>query len=126
MRLALLPLALVLACNAPEPAAVAPAVARGIHAEWTKNAVIYEVNIRQYTAEGTFAAFTKEIPRIKSLGVDILAFDHAWPREHKNWYTLRPDGSISRAIDDKGMGKNNVPAYVLSATVKGGMQLLYS
>lgn len=42
------------------------------HLDWTKNAVIYEVNIRQYTEEGTFAAFTQHIPRLKDLGVDIL------------------------------------------------------
>ncbi|MEZ4920392.1 MAG: alpha-amylase family glycosyl hydrolase [Saprospiraceae bacterium] len=33
---------------------------------------IYEVNIRQYTPEGTFAAFTDQLPRLKELGVDVL------------------------------------------------------
>ena len=42
------------------------------HPEWSKNAVIYEVNIRQYTHEGTFKAFTEQIPRLKNLGIDIL------------------------------------------------------
>jgi len=42
------------------------------HPEWSKNATIYEVNIRQHTPEGTFNAFTKDIPRLKSMGVDIL------------------------------------------------------
>jgi glycosidase len=42
------------------------------HAEWCRNAVIYEVNIRQYTKEGTFKAFEKEIPRLKDMGIDIL------------------------------------------------------
>jgi hypothetical protein len=28
------------------------------HPEWAVNATIYEVNIRQYTSEGTFDAFT--------------------------------------------------------------------
>jgi len=42
--------------------------------EWTKNKNIYEVNIRQFTQEGTFAAFEKEIPRLKEMGVDILWF----------------------------------------------------
>jgi cyclomaltodextrinase / maltogenic alpha-amylase / neopullulanase len=42
--------------------------------EWTKNKNIYEVNVRQYTQEGTFAAFEKEIPRLKEMGVDILWF----------------------------------------------------
>lgn len=40
--------------------------------EWSKQSVIYEVNVRQHTAEGTFKAFTKDIPRIKELGADIL------------------------------------------------------
>jgi glycosidase len=40
--------------------------------EWSKNAVMYEVNVRQYSAEGTFDAVTKDLPRIKSLGVDVL------------------------------------------------------
>jgi len=42
------------------------------HADWAKNATIYEVNIRQHTEEGTFAAFEKDIPRIKAMGIDIL------------------------------------------------------
>lgn len=39
---------------------------------WAKNANIYEVNIRQYTKEGTFNAFAKHLPRLKEMGVDIL------------------------------------------------------
>ena len=40
--------------------------------EWTKDAIIYEVNIRQFTEEGTINAFSKHLPRLKDLGVDIL------------------------------------------------------
>ena len=40
--------------------------------ERAKNAVLYEVNIRQYTPEGTFKAFEAHLPRLKELGVDIL------------------------------------------------------
>ncbi len=43
-----------------------------VHPAWAKNANIYEVNIRQYTSEGTFAAFEKHMPRLKEMGVDIL------------------------------------------------------
>lgn len=43
-----------------------------VHPDWSKNATIYEVNVRQHTAEGTFAAFEQDIPRLKALGVDIL------------------------------------------------------
>lgn len=42
------------------------------HADWSVNANIYEVNIRQYTAEGTINAFRGHMPRLKEMGVDIL------------------------------------------------------
>jgi glycosidase len=41
---------------------------------WANTASIYEVNIRQYTAEGTFKAFEKHLPRIKEMGIDIIWF----------------------------------------------------
>ena len=37
-----------------------------------ENAVIYEANIRQYSEEGSFKAFTKDIPVLKQLGVKVL------------------------------------------------------
>lgn len=40
--------------------------------EWAKNATIYEVNIRQYTPEGTINAFASHLPRLKKMGADIL------------------------------------------------------
>ena len=43
-----------------------------VHNEWTRNATIYEVNLRQYTPEGTFKAFQQHLPRLKKMGVDIL------------------------------------------------------
>ncbi|MCL2098081.1 MAG: alpha-amylase family glycosyl hydrolase [Bacteroidales bacterium] len=42
------------------------------HPDWSADAVIYEVNVRQYTPEGTFNAFTEHLPRLKDLCVDIL------------------------------------------------------
>ena len=42
------------------------------HPEWSKNATIYEVNVRQFTPEGTFKAFESHLPRLKAMGVDIL------------------------------------------------------
>ncbi|MBC7556068.1 MAG: alpha-glucosidase C-terminal domain-containing protein [Chryseobacterium sp.] len=42
------------------------------HPEWSKNATIYEVNIRQYSKEGTFKAFEKDLPRLKDFGVNII------------------------------------------------------
>lgn len=42
------------------------------HPEWIKNKTIYEVNLRQYSKEGTFSSFQKELPRLKEMGIDIL------------------------------------------------------
>src|SRR5579875_2759552 len=42
--------------------------------DWANGANIYEVNTRQYTHEGTFAAFAKHLPRLKDMGVEILWF----------------------------------------------------
>lgn len=42
------------------------------HPEWARNAVLYQINTRQFTAEGTFAAAMQDLPRLKELGVDIL------------------------------------------------------
>ena len=41
-------------------------------APWAKSATIYEINTRQFTPEGTFAAAQKQLPRLKALGVDII------------------------------------------------------
>lgn len=54
------------------------------HVDWSKDAVIYEVNIRQYTPEGTFNAFSEQIPRLKELGVDILWLMPIHPIGEKN------------------------------------------
>ncbi len=41
---------------------------------WTVHSTIYEVNLRQYSASGSFRDFEKELPRLKAMGVDILWF----------------------------------------------------
>ena len=43
-----------------------------VTSEIEENAVIYEVNIRQYSEEGTFNAFTKDLPQLKEMGIKIL------------------------------------------------------
>lgn len=42
------------------------------HPDWSRNAVIYEVNWRQGTDSGTITEFEQQLPRLKDLGVDIL------------------------------------------------------
>ncbi len=47
-----------------------------LHAQpdWIKQGNIYEVNVRQYTKEGTFEGFSKHIDRLKGMGVQTLWF----------------------------------------------------
>ena len=42
------------------------------HVAWSERANLYEVNLRQYTPEGSFAAFERHLPRLAEMGVDIL------------------------------------------------------
>ncbi|MDB4909102.1 MAG: alpha amylase catalytic region [Gemmatimonadetes bacterium] len=132
------------------------------HPQWSRNASIYEINVRQYTPSGSFTALTKELPRIAGLGVDMVwlmpvqpigverrkgplgsyysvsnytainpeygnaadfrafvteahrvglrvlldwvpnhtSFDHAWIKQHPDWYVHHADGTISNARDD--------------------------
>ncbi|MDE6183411.1 MAG: alpha-amylase [Rikenellaceae bacterium] len=44
-----------------------------------ENKTIYEVNIRQYTPEGTFAAFEPHIERLRDMGVGVLWFMPIYP-----------------------------------------------
>jgi len=40
--------------------------------EWSFKSNIYEVNVRQYTPEGTLKAFANHLPRLQKMGVEIL------------------------------------------------------
>ena len=42
--------------------------------EWSYNTNLYEVNVRQYTPEGTFKAFAAHLPRLREMGVEVLWF----------------------------------------------------
>ena len=50
------------ALNPPRPADPA----------WTKNAVMYQVNVRDFTKEGTFKGVQDNIPRLKAMGITVL------------------------------------------------------
>lgn len=55
-----------------------------VHPEWSKDAVIYEANIRQHTQEGTFNAFAEDVPRIAAMGIDIIWLMPIHPISEKN------------------------------------------
>lgn len=73
-----------------------------VHPAWSRHAVIYEVNVRQYTPERTFAAFARSLPRLKRLGVDILWIMPVQPIGVKNrkgslgsYYSIRDYTAIN-------------------------------
>lgn len=60
------------ATAATSATAATPATVDMPHLPWTRQAVIYQVNVRQYSAAGTLAAVQADLPRLKALGVNIL------------------------------------------------------
>lgn len=62
-----------------DPAVSKPKVINAELPAWAKSGMIYEVNVRQYTKEGTFNAFKSHLPRLKKMGVKILWFMPMYP-----------------------------------------------
>ena len=56
---------LAVACNVPVQQ-------EGSHVDWSYDATLYEMNVRQITPEGTFQAAAEQLPMLKELGVDIV------------------------------------------------------
>ena len=74
-----------------------------------ETAVIYEANIRQYSPEGTFNAFTKDISELKKLGVKIIWLMPINPiSEVKRKAT---DGSFTSDIIDETERKKYLGSY---------------
>jgi len=61
-----------------------PVITRVIHPAWSIKANIYEVNIRQFSPEGTFHAFDASLPRLQKMGVKILWLMPIYPIGVKN------------------------------------------
>ena len=87
----LLPLFRCLVCLAPFfafPVCAAPAEAaegaHGMYPEWARDASIYEVNVRQFSEAGDFAAVTEYLPRLKEMGVEIVWLMPVHPIGEKN------------------------------------------
>ncbi|SFQ70874.1 Glycosidase [Flavobacterium akiainvivens] len=60
-----------------------------------ENAVIYEANIRNYSPEGTFNEFTKDIPKLKELGVKVVWLMPVYPISMK-----RRKATADKSIED--------------------------
>ncbi len=40
--------------------------------EWARNAVLYECNVRQFSASGNFKGVQSQLPRLRDLGINVL------------------------------------------------------
>jgi glycosidase len=96
------------------------------HEDWTESAVIYEVNIRQYTPEGTIQAFIEQMPRLKGLGVDILWLMPIFPVGEKNrkgslgsyysvkdYLSVNPEFGTMEDMDDLIKEAHGLDMYVI-------------
>lgn len=74
LRLCLLALGLVTAAAfAAPPGAYEPKPYVHVqHPSWARNATLYQINLRQFTPEGTLRAAEAQLPRLQALGVGIL------------------------------------------------------
>ena len=94
--------------------------------DWAKNASIYEVNVRQFTPEGTFSAFEKHLPRLKAMGVDILWLMPINPIGEKNrkgslgsYYAVKDYTAVNPEFGTKDDFKK-----LVDATHKLGMKII--
>ena len=62
----------IFSCKKETTVEIAKVEIAAVTPELAENGVIYEANIRQYSPEGTFNEFTKDIPKLKKLGVKVL------------------------------------------------------
>lgn len=105
----ILPILLVLSfiiggCNQPARDVDKAPVSSVKQLEWSKNSSIYEINVRQYSEEGTFEAVRKDLPRIREMGVRILWLMPIHPIGEKN--RKGPLGSYYSVQDYKDVNPN--------------------
>ncbi|MCO6479027.1 MAG: alpha-amylase [Phaeodactylibacter sp.] len=92
---------LAVACTS-NPAIPESTAAAAAFPEKIASGTIYEVNIRQHTPEGTLNAFIEDLPRLKSLGVQMLWIMPVQPIGIKNrkgrlgsYYSIRDYTTVS-------------------------------
>jgi len=80
-----------------------------VNDEMLETAIIYEANIRQYSSEGTFNAFTKDIPELKQLGVKVIWLMPIFPiSETKRKAT---GGDFASLIEDEAEREKMLGSY---------------
>ncbi|WMI64748.1 alpha-amylase family glycosyl hydrolase [Aestuariibaculum sp. YM273] len=74
-----------------------------------ESAVIYEANIRQYSNEGSFKAFTQDIPQLKQLGVKIIWLMPVFPISETN--RKATGGDFAYKIEDEAERAKMLGSY---------------
>ncbi|WGD35476.1 alpha-amylase family glycosyl hydrolase [Olleya sp. YS] len=84
-----------------------------------ETAVIYEANIRQYSPEGTFEQFTKDIPQLKQLGVKVIWLMPVFPiSETKRKATGGADSKFATDFPEDEQAKYLGSYYAVSDFTK--------
>ncbi|NBD37606.1 MAG: alpha-amylase [Verrucomicrobia bacterium] len=89
---------------------------------WMRDEVVYEVNVRQYSEEGTFDALTADLGRLEALGVGTLWLMPIHPIGEEN--RKGPLGSYYAVKDYYGINpefgtKEDFAEFVEAATARG-------
>ena len=71
------------------------------HPAWSYPAVIYELNVRQLTPEGTFAAAEKHLPRLRELGIEPAGRDKRAVLYRESQFVAICEAIAGRAIAAK-------------------------
>jgi alpha-amylase len=92
-----------------------PTTPSGSHPDWIMQGNVYEVNVRQFTSEGTLAAFSKHLDRLKEMGVQTLWFMPLNPISKKDrkgtlgsyyavasFTSLNPEFGTTRRLEKSG------------------------
>ena len=82
-----------------------------------ESAVIYEANIRQYSSEGTFDAFTKDIPQLKQLGVKVIWLMPINPISHTK--RKATGGDFASLIEDEAEREKMLGSYYAVSDYRG-------
>lgn len=108
------PFRLAAAADPGPPLSLHPAADRP---DWVRHAIIYEINVRQYSADHSFAAIEADLPRLRSLGVNVLWFMPIQPIGETNrkgplgsYYSIRDYLAINPEFGDATSFKSLVTA----------------
>lgn len=95
--------------------------------EWSYSAVLYELNVRQFTEEGTFVAAIERLPFLRSLGVDAIWLMPIYPIGQEgrkgtlgSYYSIRD----YMAVNEEFGTEDEFRAFVTAAHALGMKVLL--